>query len=155
MIIFGSIFRSVGMKRFKLVSKSKPKTARNKPRKKSEPEKFKEAIEEQIRLCKRARRKDGRYKSSRPFPKSWIEDWSDKGYGLVMVPRLRLGKRQIPFWANKNGSPKGTPVDMGQKHPGQAELIDLCERVTEGRYNSRIYIRLREERKKSAAKSKA
>ena len=43
---------------------------------------------------------------------------------------------------------------MDQKYPGWAELNDLRERVAEGRYNSRIYIRLREERKKSAAKSK-
>ena len=142
------------MKRFKLVSKSKPKPDRDKPRKKSEPVKFEEAIIEQIKLCKKRRRKGGRYKTTKPLPKSWIEDWSDKGYGLVLVPRLQLDKRQIPFWANKDGSPKGTPVDMDQKYPGWAELNDLRERVAEGRYNSRIYIRLREERKKSAAKSK-
>ena len=142
------------MKCFKLVSKSKPKTAHGKSRKKSEPVKFEEAVLEQIKLCKKPRRKDGSYKTSRPLPKSWVEDWSDTGHGLVLVPQLRLGKKQIPFWANKDGSPKGIPVNMDDRYPGYEELIELHKRVVEGRYNSRIYIRLREERKKSAAKSK-
>ena len=139
------------MKRFKLVSKEKPKPKQEKLRKKSAVTKFQDSILQQINLCK------GRYKKRRKQPVgSWIEDWSAYDRGYVLVPKSELDGRQIPFWvALKTGKAKGIPVDMDQPHPGLAELERLLEMVAAGRYRTPIYNRLREERKKSVRKIKS
>ena len=144
------------MKRFKLVSKEKPKPKQEKPRKKSAVRKFEDAILQQIKLCKKPRLKDGRYKTTKPLPKSWVEDWSAYDRGFVLVPKLDLDGQQIPFWVDpKTGRAKGIPVDMEQPHPGLAELNRLIEMVAAGQYRTPIYNRLREERKKLARKTKS
>ena len=72
----------------KLVRKKKvkPKVARRK--KKSEIDKFKDAIDVQLRLASGEKVKKGR-----GFVKSWMEDGKEYGVKNVLVPRV--GKRAL------------------------------------------------------------
>ncbi len=92
----------------KLVRKKKAKSASAGRKKKSEIEKFKNAIDVQLRLASGEKVKKGR-----GFAKSWMEDGKEYGVEKVLAPRV--GKRALY-------SKSALVVDMKQKKPPTKEL---------------------------------
>ncbi len=117
----------------KLVRKKKVKPAAAGRRKKSEIEKFKDAIDVQLRLVSGEKVKKGK-----GFAKSWLEDGKKYGVEKVLVPRV--GTRPL--------YPKSAlVVDMTQKKPPAKELKDLRGLAAAGKLSNRINLALRKKRK--------
>ncbi len=95
----------------KLVRKKKVKSAAAGRRKKSVIEKFKDAIDVQLRLASGEKVKKGR-----GFAKSWMEDGEEYGVENILVPRVgtRLLYREFAL-----------VVDMKQQKPPTQELKEL------------------------------
>ncbi len=121
----------------KLVRKKKAKPVSG-HKKKSAIEKFKKAVEVQLRLPSGEKVKKGR-----GIAKSWMGDGKEYGVEKVLVPRVRYrplyGKSVIT-------------VDMKQKNPPTKELKELRGLVVDGKLIKQIY-RLRK-KKAVAAKKK-
>ncbi len=121
----------------KLVRKKKVKLAAAGRRKKTEIEKFKDAIDVQLRLAAGEKVKKGK-----GLAKSWMEDGKDYGVERVLVPRV--GNRPL--------YPKSAlVVDMKQKKPPINELKELRGLAADGKLSQRIYA-LRKRKKAVAVK---
>ena len=124
----------------KLVRKKKAKPAAAGRRKKSEIEKFKNAIDVQLRLASGEKVKKGR-----GFAKSWMEDGKEYGVEKVLAPRV--GTRLL--------YPKSViAVDIKQNKPPTKELKELRRLVADGKLAKQIYSALRKQKKAVAAKKK-
>ena len=124
----------------KLVRKKKAKSASAGRKKKSEIEKFKDAIDVQLRLASGKKVKKGK-----GFAKSWMEDGEEYGVKKILAPRV--GTRLL--------YPKSAiAVDMKQKNPPTKELKELRRLVADGKLAQRIYLALRKQKKAVAAKKK-
>ena len=122
----------------KLVRRKKVKPAAAGRRKKSEIEKFKDAINVQLRLASGEKVKKGK-----GFAKSWMEDGKEYGVEKVLVPRV--GNRPL--------YPKSAlAVDMKQKKPPTKELKELHGLAADGKLSNRIYMTLRIQKKAVAVK---
>ncbi len=121
----------------KLVRKKKAKLASGR-QKKSEIEKFKDAIDVQLRLASGEKVEKGR-----GIAKSWMVDGKEYGVEKVLVPRV--GNR--PLYGRS-----AITVDMKQKKPPTNELKELRGLVADRKLIKQIY-RLRK-RKAVAAKKK-
>ncbi len=107
-------------------------------RKKSEIEKFKDAIDVQLRLASGETVKKGK-----GFAKSWMEDGKEYGVETVLVPRV--GNRPL--------YPKSAlVVDMKQKKPPTKELTELRGLAAGGKLSNRIHMALRKQKKAVAVK---
>ncbi len=122
----------------KLVRKKKVKPAAAGRRKKSEIEKFKDAIDVQLRLASSEKVKKGK-----GFAKSWMED--GKQYGVEKVLAPRVGNR--PLYSRS-----ALVVDMKQKKPPTKELKELRGLAADGKLSNRIYMALRKQKKPVAVK---
>jgi hypothetical protein len=122
----------------KLVRKKKVKPVASGRKKKSAIEKFKDAIDVQLRLASGEKVKKGR-----GIAKSWMVDGKEYGVEKVLVPRV--GNR--PLYGRS-----AITVDMKQKKPPTNELKELRGVVADGKLTKRIY-GLRK-RKAVAAKKK-
>ncbi len=122
----------------KLVRKKKGMPAAAGRRKKSEIEKFMDAIDVQLRLASGEKVKKGR-----GLAKSWMGDGKEYGVEKVLVPRA--GNR--PLYAKS-----ALVVDMKQKRPPTKELKELRGLVADGKLSKRIYMALRKKKKAVAAK---
>ncbi len=109
-------------------------------RKKSEIEKFKAAIDVQLRLASGEKVRKGK-----GFAKSWMEDGNQYGVEKVLVPRV--GNR--PLY-----SKSALVVDMKQKKPPTKELKELRGLAADEKLSNRIYMALRK-RKKAVANKKS
>ena len=121
----------------KLVRKKKVKPAAAGRRKKSEIEKFKDAIDVQLRLASGEKVKKGK-----GFAKNWMEDGKQYGVEKVLVPRV--GNR--PLYSRS-----ALVVDMKQKKPPTKELKELRGLAADGKLSNRIYMTLRKQKKPVAA----
>ncbi len=117
----------------KLVRKKKVKPAAAGRKKKSEIEKFKDAIDVQLRLASGETVKKGK-----GFAKSWMEDGKEYGVEKVLVPRV--GNR--PLYAKSV-----LVVDMKQKKPPTKELKELRGLAADGKLSNRIHMALRKQKK--------
>ena len=122
----------------KLVRKKKAKPVASGRKKKSAIEKFKDAVDVQLRLASGEKVKKGR-----GIAKSWMGDGKEYGVEKVLVPRV--GNR--PLYGRS-----AITVDMKQKKPPTNELKELRGLVADGKLTKQIY-RLRK-RKAVAAKKK-
>ncbi len=122
----------------KLVRKKKVKAVASGRKKKSAIEKFKDAVEVQLRLASGEKVKKGR-----GIAKSWMVDGKEYGVENVLVPRV--GNR--PLYGRS-----AITVDMKQKKPPTNELKELQGSVADGKLDKQIY-RLRK-KKAVAAKKK-
>ena len=122
----------------KLVRKKKAKPVASGRQKKSEIEKFKDAIDVQLRLASGEKVEKGR-----GIAKSWMGDGKEYGVDKVLVPRV--GNR--PLYGRS-----AITVDMKQKKPPTNELEELRKLVADRKLIKQIY-RLRK-RKAVAAKKK-
>ena len=124
----------------KLVRKKKAKSAAAGRKKKSANEKFKDAIDVQLRLASGEKVKKGK-----GFSKSWMEDGEEYGVENILVPRVgtRLLYREFAL-----------VVDMKQQKPPTQELKELRGLVADGKLTHRIYLAVREQKKAVAAKKK-
>ncbi len=123
----------------KLVRKKKAKSAAGR-KKKSANEKFKDAIDVQLRLASGEKVKKGK-----GFSKSWMEDGEEYGVEKILAPRV--GTRLL--------YPKSAiPVDMKQKEAPTKELKELRRLVADGKLAKQIYSALRKQKKAVAAKKK-
>ncbi len=122
----------------KLVRKKKAKAAAAGRRKTSEIQKFKDAVEVQLRLACGEKVKKGK-----GFSKSWMEDGKEYGVEKVLVPRV--GNRPL--------YPKSAlVVDMKQKKPPTKELKELRGLAADGKISNRIYMALRKQKRAVAVK---
>ena len=122
----------------KLVRKKKVKPAAAGRKKKSEIEKFKDAIDVQLRLASGEKVKRGK-----GFAKSWMEDGKEYGVEKVLVPRV--GNRPL--------YPKSVlVVDMTRKKPPTKELKELRGLAADGKLSNRINLALRKQKKAVAVK---
>ena len=122
----------------KLVRKKTAKPAAAGRRKKSEIEKFKDAIDVQLRVAAGENVKKGK-----GFAKSWTENGKEYGVEKVLAPRV--GNRLL--------YPKSAVVvDMKQKNPPTKELKELRKLAEDGKLANRIYMALRKRKKAAAAK---
>ena len=119
----------------KLVRKKKAKLV---GRKKSEIEKFTDAIDVQLRLAAGEKVKKGRGTA-----KSWMQDGAEYGVAKVLVPRVgnRLFYRQSAI-----------AVDMKQKAPPTDELKELRKQAASGKLSNRIYAALQKPKKAAGNK---
>ncbi len=122
----------------KLVRKKKAKPVASGRKKKSAIEKFKDAIDVQLRLASGEKVKKGR-----GIAISWMGDGKEYGVEKVLVPRV--GNR--PLYGRS-----AITVDMKQKKPPTNELKELRGLVVDGKLTKQIY-RLRK-KKAVAAKKK-
>ncbi len=122
----------------KLVRKKKAKPGAS-GRKNSAIEKFKDAIDVQLRLASGEKVKIGR-----GIAKSWMGDGKEYGVEKVLVPRVA----NRPLYGRS-----AITVDMKQKKPPTNELKELRGRVADGKLHKQIYTSLRK-RKAVAAKEK-
>ena len=109
-------------------------------RKKSEIDKFSDAIDDQLRLASGEKVKKGR-----GHAKSWMQDGAEYGTEKVLVPRI--GNR--PLYVRSAIS-----VDMKQSKPPTNELNELKKMVWGGKLNNRIYAVARKPKKAVAVKKK-
>jgi hypothetical protein len=122
----------------KLVRKKKAKAAAAGRRRKSEIEKFADAVDVQLRLAFGEKVKKGK-----GFAKSWMEDGKEYGVEKVLVPRV--GNR--PLYSRS-----ALVVDMKQKKPPTKELKELRGLAADGKLSNRIYMALRKQKKPVAVK---
>ena len=121
----------------KLVRKKKMKHVASGRKKKSAIEKFKDAIDVQLRLASGEKVKKGR-----GIAKSWMGDGKEYGVEKVLVPRV--GNR--PLYGRS-----AITVDMKQKKPPTNELKELRGLVADGKLTKQIY-RLRKKEAVAAKK---
>ncbi len=122
----------------KLVRKKKVKPADAGRRKKSVIEKFKDAIDVQLRLASGEKVKRGI-----GVAKSWMKDGKEYGVEKVLVPRV--GNRPL--------YPKSVlVVDMKGKKPPTKELTELRGLAADGKLSNRINMALRKQKKAVAVK---
>ncbi len=122
----------------KLVRKKIVKPTAASRRKKSEIEKFRGAVDVQLRLASGEKLKKGR-----GFAKSWMADGKEYGVEKVLLPRV--GNRRL--------YPKSAHVvDMKQKKPPTKELKELRGLAADGKLSNRIYMALRKRTKAVAVK---
>ncbi len=122
----------------KLVRKKKVKPAAAGRRKKSETEKFKDAIDVQLRLASGEKVKRGK-----GFAKSWMKDGKEYGVEKVLVPRV--GNRPL--------YPKSVlVVDPKQQKPPTKELQELRGLAADGKLSNRINMALLKQKKPVAVK---
>ncbi len=117
----------------KLVRKKKVKPAAVGRGKTSEIEKFKNAIDVQLRLASGEKVKKGK-----GFAKGWMGDGKEYGVEKVLVPRV--GNR--PLYARS-----ALVVDMKQQKPPTKELKELRGLAADGKLSNRIYMTLRKQKK--------
>ena len=122
----------------KLVRKKKAKPVASGRKKKSAIEKFKDAIDVQLRLASGEKVKKGR-----GIAKSWMGDGKEYGVEKVLVPSVK----NRPLYGRS-----AITVDMKQKKPPTNELKELRGLVADGKLTKPIY-RLRK-KKAVAAKKK-
>ncbi len=122
----------------KFVRKKKVKPAAAGSRRKSEIEKFKDAIDVQVRLAAGEKVKKGK-----GLAKSWVEDGQVYGVENVLVPRV--GNR--PLYSRS-----ALVVDMKQKKPPTNELKELRGLADDGKLSNRIYMALRKPKKAAAVR---
>jgi hypothetical protein len=122
----------------KLVRKKKAKPTAG--RKKSEIEKFGDAIDVQLRLASGEKVKKGK-----DYAKSWMQDGSEYGVENVLVPRI--GNR--PLYVRS-----AIAVDMKQSKPPTNELKELRGKVTDGKLTNQVHKAARKPKKAVAAKKK-
>ena len=123
---------------FKLVRKKKAKSAVVGRRKKSQIEKFIDAIDLQFRLAS-----GGKVKKGRGFAKSWMRDGKEYGVEKILAPRV--GTRLL--------YPKSAVVvDMKQQKPPTNELKELRRLVAGGKLIKPIYLASRKQKKAVAVK---
>ncbi len=122
----------------KLVRKKKVNPAAAGRRKTSEIQKFKDAIDVQLRLASGEKVKKGK-----GFAKSWMED--GEKYGVEKVLVARAGNR--PLY-----SKSALVVDMKQKKPPTKELKELRGLAADGKLSNRIYLASRKQKKAVATK---
>ncbi len=108
-------------------------------RKKGEIEKFKDAIEVQLRLASGEKVKKGK-----GIAKNWMEDGKEYGVEKVLIPRVG----NVPLY-NKSA----IEVGMKQKKPPTNELKELLERAADGKLAGPVYKAARK-KKAGAAKNK-
>ncbi len=122
----------------KLVRKKKVKPVASGRKKKSEIEKFKDAINVQLRLASGEKVKKGK-----GLAKSWMDSGKDYGVEKVLVPRV--GNRPL--------YPKSAlVVEMKQTKPPTKELKELRGLAADGKLSKRIYIASRKQKKAVAVK---
>ncbi len=122
----------------KIVRKKKAKPAAAGRGRKSEIEKFKDAVDVQLRMASGEKVKKGK-----GFAKSWLEAGKEFGVEGVLVPRV--GNRPL--------YPKSAlVVDMKQKKPPIKELKELRQLAEAGKLSNRIYMALRKQKKAVAVK---
>ena len=119
----------------KLVRKKVSRAATSGRRKKGEIEKFKDAIEVQLRLASGEEVKKGK-----GIARSWMEDGKDYGVAKVLNPRVGT----VPLYDKS-----AIVVDMKQKKPPTNELKELRVRTEDGKLAGPIYKAAR--KKKSGA----
>ncbi len=122
----------------KRVRKKKAKSAAAGRRKKSQIEKFKDAIDVQLRLASGEKVKKGK-----GFAKSWMRD--GKEYGLEKILAPRVGTRLLY-------AKSALVVDMKQKKPPTNELKELRRLVAGGSFTHQIYLASRKQKKAVAVK---
>ncbi len=122
----------------KLVRKKKVNPAAAGRRKTSEIQKFKDAVDVQLRLASGEKVKKGK-----GFAKSWMED--GEKYGVEKVLVARAGNR--PLYLKS-----ALVVDMKQKKPPTKELKELRGLAADGKLSNRIYMALRKQKKAVAVK---
>ena len=116
----------------KLVRKKKAKPSAVGRRKKSEIEKFTDAINVQLRLASGEKVKKGK-----GLAKSWMDSGKEYGVENILVPRV--GNRPL--------YPKSAlVVDMKQKNPPTTELSELRALAVAGKLSNRIYMSLRKQK---------
>ncbi len=123
----------------KLVRKKTTTAAASGRRKKGEIEKFKDAIEVQLRLASGEEVKKGK-----GIAKSWMEDGQEYGVAKVLNPRVG----NVPLYDRS-----AIAVDMKQKRPPTNELKELLARTADGKLAGPIYKAARK-KKAGAAKDK-
>ena len=122
----------------KLVRKKKVKPAAAGRRTRSEIDKFRDAVDVQLRLASGEKVKKGK-----GFAKSWMADGAEYGVETVLVPRV--GNRPL--------YPKSAlVVNMKQKKPPTNELKELAGLAADGKLSNRIYATLRKQKKAVAEK---
>ena len=119
----------------KLVRKKKAKPA---GRRKSEIEKFKDAIDVQLRLAAGEKVKKGKGTA-----KSWMLAGADYGVAKVLVPRVR----NRPLYRRS-----AIAVNMKQKTPPTNELKELRKLAASGKLSNRIYAALQKPKKAAQKK---
>ncbi len=123
----------------KLVRKKTTTAAAAGRRKKGEIEKFKDAMEVQLRLASGEEVKKGK-----GIAKSWMGDGKEYGVSKVLIPRVGY----VPLY-NRSA----IVVDMKQKKPPTNELKELLARAADGKLAGPIYKAARK-KKAGAAKNK-
>ena len=122
----------------KLVRKKKAKPAVAGRRKKSEIEKFKRAIDVQLRVAAGEKVKKGK-----GLAKSWMENGKEYGVEKVLAPRVG---------SNLLYPKSAVVVDTKQKNPPTKELKELRTLAEDGKLANRIYMALRKRKKTAPAK---
>ncbi len=122
----------------RLVRKKKAKPAAAGRRKTSEIEKFKDAIDVQLRLAAGEKVKKGK-----GFAKNWMEDGKEYGVEKILAPRV----------GNSLLYPKSAiVVNMKQMNLPTKELKELRKLAEDGKLSNRIYMALPKRKKAAAAK---
>lgn len=122
----------------KLVRMKKKLSASKKSHKKTEVEKFLDAIEVQLRLATGETVKQGRGAA-----KSWVADGADYGEKFVLLPKI--GKSLL--WPKA-----GMPLKSDSTKDVTAALNGLKAEVASGKFNNRIYAVIRSQKKKAGKK---
>ncbi len=122
----------------KLIRMKKPKASAAKSQKKTEIDKFMDAIDVQLRIASGEKVKKGK-----GLAKSWMEDGA--AFGTDKVVRPKIGNTYL--WERS-----AIPVDANEKNAPTAELQSLKKEVEDGKLSNRIYSVLRA-KKKDAAKN--
>lgn len=122
----------------KLIRMKKPKTAAAKAQKKSEIDKFIDAIDVQLRIASGEKVKKGK-----GLAKSWMENGT--AFGTDKVVRPKIGNAHL--WDKS-----AIPVDTKKENAPSAELQSLKKEVEDGKLSNRIYAVLRSKKKGAAKK---
>ncbi|HUV64064.1 MAG TPA: hypothetical protein VMW24_09205 [Sedimentisphaerales bacterium] len=109
-------------------------------RKKSEIDKFTDAIDVQLRLASGEKVKKGK-----GYARSWMQDGAEYGVEKVLMPRI--GNRRLYVRS-------AIVVDMKQNKPPTNELKELSGMVADGKLDNQIYKAARKPKKAVAAKKK-
>jgi len=122
----------------KLVRMKKKLSASKKSHKKTEVEKFLDAIEVQLRLATGETVKQGRGAA-----KSWVADGADYGEKFVLLPKIG----NTLLW------PKAAmPLKSDSESDVTAALVGLRSEAASGSMKNRIYAVIRSQKKKAAKK---
>lgn len=117
----------------KLVRMKKKLSASKKPQKKTDVEKFSDAIDVQLRLAAGETVKQGRGTA-----KSWVVDGVAYGETFILLPII--GK--TPLWPKT-----AMPLKSNSAKDVTAALNSLKSEVSDGKMNNRIYAVIRSQKK--------